>query len=151
TRAAAGPDYVRNAKLRAEKGSIQVEFHRAPELFVRRLGHRAILKRRTASIIVQNGESAKPVDSFHEGRLDHRFITNITVYEMRVPSGIFGSYTRRLGGRLAARSIDFSDHNLPSLFRNPFCRCPADTTASTGDECNFACKARHEKFLCVMF
>ena len=145
------PDHVRNADLRAEKGSIQVKFHHAPELFFRRLGHRSILKRRTAGIVVQNGKSAKPVDSFRKGRLDHRLIANITVDEMRVPSGIFGSYARGLGGSLAARRIDFRDHDLRPLFCKPFRGRPADTAASAGDECNFACKARHETFLYVMF
>jgi hypothetical protein len=57
---------------------------------------------------------------------------------MSVPSRIFGSSTRRFGGRLAARNINLRDHDLRAFFRKSLCGCPADAAAPAGDERNFA-------------
>jgi hypothetical protein len=44
------------------------------------------------------------------------------VDEMRVPSGIFGSYARSLGGSLAARRIDFRTFAPSSANRSAVAR-----------------------------
>jgi hypothetical protein len=99
---------------------------------------------------VQNGKPTKPVNSFRKSCLDHCLVADVTVDKVSLPSRILGSSARGFRGCLAARNINFRDHDLCALFCKPLRSCPADTATPAGDECNFACKARHENSFCVM-